>query len=145
MAPFFRWIAMLGVISIGSFYFVYSGWALDVYRNDISRISLLIYAMFIYFTLRNGIDTYCLCKEKECSIKRSNLAWFISNYFVSLGFLGTLIGFMMMLQIDETISVRTIIRGIRVYGSTAVYTSIIGLICWITVQIQNYNTDSCRD
>lgn len=146
MTPFFRWIIMFGVISIGSYWYITSGWALEVYKNDISRISLLIYAVFAYFTFRNGLDTYRIWKHKKCDHKkRSDLAWFVSNYLVSLGFLGTLVGFCLMLQIDETLSTRIIIRGIRVYGSTAVYTSIIGLVCWIAIQVQNYNTDACID
>ena len=116
--------------------------------GDITKISFVIFAVFSLFSCLVGRETYRLYKGKEPDLRRINLGWFMSNQLLTLGLLGTVIGFIYMLSttfsgIDpsKALSMKTALVNMSVGMSTALYTTASGLVCSLLLKIQLMNID----
>ena len=147
MIPFLRWWIMFVCFTIIGFVFVYSGWAYRVWFGDVTKISFLIYGLFIYFSIRTGIDMHRIRIQHEgCSLfidfkKRNDLSWFASDAFLTLGLIGTLFGLIFIAPIDITKSKADIIGALGTGWGTALYTTISGLVCRLLLRVQLYNLE----
>lgn len=151
--PWLRWWLFLSVTILSFFAFVYSGVCSEVYHADITKISFLIYLLFFVFTLRIGADTYRLCGP-DCSFerysKRNEMGWFVSDLLLTLGMIGTVVGFIYMLsttfqQLDPSniASMKGMIGKMGTGMGTALYTTASGLICSMLLRVQLYNMNQC--
>jgi len=147
--PWLRWWLMVVLISIMGWLSVHVGIIGDIVESDITYISFLIIAMFIYFTIQTGILTYQASIETESYYiyrEKSDIGWFVVGIMPVLGMLGTVIGFIYMLlscfqtaDIGNIAKLPMMISKMSVGMGTALYTTATGLICGLLLRIQLYN------
>jgi hypothetical protein len=78
-------------------------------------------------------------KEKRDALtKKLTIGWFAAEHFMTLGLLGTCIGFCMMLvtSLVTTKDVAVIIGELTVAAGTALYTTLAGIVASLFLQVQ---------
>jgi hypothetical protein len=148
-----RWWLFFAVASLGTVALYLSGVIQKVNQADVTKISFLIYAVFAVFTMRAGVDTYHLCKENKVTerhiskyYKKSDIGWFVSDTLLTLGMIGTVAGFIYMLDTSfskmdpqNVVSMQGVLAKMGVGMSTALYTTAAGLVCSLLLKLQMYN------
>ena len=147
-AHYLYWWIMFCIICLGSAALYVTGIFGKVNEADVTKLSYLIYAIFVFFTIRTGFYTYHVGKDMSpdyCSQKQE-IAWFVAGNLLKLGMLGTILGFIYMLgisfsEIDPSnmIRMRVALKTMGVGISTALYTTAAGLICGLGLEIQLFN------
>lgn len=145
-----RWWLLFVLMILGTVTLSLSGTFGMVNQADITKISFLIYAIFGYFTIQAGIDSYLVCKKKQVEkiTQRCKTGWFVSNILMTFGMIGTVIGFIYMLTTcfteitpNDIASMRGLIKEMSIGMGTALYTTAAGLICSLLLKIQLFNLD----
>jgi len=148
---FLRWwlfACLTGLVTVVANYF---GFFQELHTNDATKISFFIIIIYIFSTLYVGKLTYNQTKNKN--IKSGlNTSWFISEILLSLGMIGTVAGFILMLgdtfgSIDTTNqnSLKDALSNMALGMSTALYTTLVGLILSQALKIQLVNLESGED
>ena len=117
-----------------------------LYREDITRIGFIILTILVLTTLWLGKKVYSL-KSKwagvEEAIEQFSSGWFIAESCLVLGLIGTVTGFILMLgtaftELDVTniTSVQNALVKMSLGMSTALYTTLVGLISSLIIKIQ---------
>ena len=117
-----------------------------LYREDTTRIGFVILGILLLTTLWVGKKTYSLKKNWEGAdeaIKEFSSGWFIAESCLVLGLIGTVTGFILMLgtaftELDVTniTSVQGALVKMSLGMSTALYTTLVGLISSLAIKIQ---------
>lgn len=163
---FLRWVLLVSVVFVAAVtLYAYGGFA-AVYRMDASRISFVIMAVFAGMTVWCGILTWKLDElfmnakelpknlfqnELQDIANKSNHVWFAVALCQSLGLLGTIWGFMMILpdfqglQSGNQESIQKLIEQISYGMSTAFLTTLVGLICSIILGLQHHQVVNSID
>ena len=125
----------------------YFGWIDEIYAKDTTKLSFVILALFIAASLHVGWATYK--KSKNHSVRAAaNVGWFLSETMLTLGMIGTVAGFIFMLgssfeNIDtsNTESLKSALNAMALGMSTALYTTLVGLICSQILKVQLVNLE----
>ena len=125
----------------------YFGWIDEIYAKDTTKISFAILLLFIVSSLHVGWATYK--KSKNQSVRSmANVGWFLSETMLTLGMIGTVAGFIFMLgssfeNIDtsDTESLKAALSAMALGMSTALYTTLVGLICSQILKVQLVNLE----
>ena len=116
-----------------------------LYYNDVTKLSVLMVAILLWQScsclheIRNQCEPF---PNDEVTDKVLERGWFLSDVLLSLGMLGTVIGFIAMLtgfvDIDfaDAESVQGLIAQLGYGMSTALTTTLVGLISSIVLKIQ---------
>ena len=117
-----------------------------LYREDTTRIGFFILGILLLTTLWVGKKTYSLKKTWEGADEALNefsSGWFIAESCLVLGLIGTVTGFILMLgtaftELDVTniTSVQGALVKMSLGMSTALYTTLVGLISSLAIKIQ---------
>ena len=117
-----------------------------LYREDPTRIGFLILGILILTTLWIGKRIHSLKKNWhgiEDAIKCLSPGWFVAESCLVLGLIGTVTGFILMLgtaftELDVTniVSVQGALVKMSLGMSTALYTTLVGLISSLVIKIQ---------
>ena len=117
-----------------------------LYREDTTRIGFFIIGILLLTTLWLGKKTYSLKNNWEGSEKavdEFSSGWFIAESCLVLGLIGTVTGFILMLgtaftELDVTniTSVQGALVKMSLGMSTALYTTLVGLISSLAIKIQ---------
>ena len=117
-----------------------------LYREDTTRIGFFILGILLLTTLWVGKKTYSLKGNWEGpdeAIKEFSSGWFIAESCLVLGLIGTVTGFILMLgtaftELDVTniTSVQGALVKMSLGMSTALYTTLVGLISSLAIKIQ---------
>jgi len=148
-----RWWLFFAVASLGTVALYLSGVIQKVNQADFTKISFLIYAVFAIFTVRTGIQTYRLSMEDKVTnqhiaiyYKKSDIGWFVSDMLLTLGMIGTVAGFIYMLDTSfsemdpqNVISMQGVLAKMGAGMSTALYTTAAGLVCSLLLKLQLFN------
>jgi|GEM_PF-681899 len=148
-----RWWLFFAVASLGTVALSLSGVIQKVNQADFTKISFLIYAVFAIFTIRTGIETYRLSRENKITkrhiaryYKKSDIGWFVSDMLLTLGMIGTVAGFIYMLDSSfsdmdpqNAISMQGVLAKMGAGMSTALYTTAAGLVCSLLLKLQLFN------
>ena len=138
------WLTMcaLGVL----IYFSYAnGWLFPLYEKDATMITYLITMVFGATTLSLGYKSF-FRKRFDNEIE-----WFVSDAVLTLGMIGTIIGFMIMLigtfdsvQFTDVESIRAVLSSMSRGLYTALSTTLLGLISSVILKIQlvTYNASN---
>jgi len=140
-SKFLRWLIVFSLIWIGVFFAFVTGLVDQVNRADVTKLSFVIFGLFLYYTILIG---FSVCEDKKIPNLYQNCS-FISNIFLSVGMLGTVIGFIYMLSISfgdlgmtDTTSMRMALQTMGKGMGTALYTTAAGLTCNLLLRLQLY-------
>ena len=117
------------------------GWWHALYDADLTKISLFILTIFLFTTLTTG---YMSSKPSDLKTRHlGNYVWFGSEAMITLGMIGTVAGFLLMLgsafadlDVKDISNVQSAIADMAVGMSTALSTTLVGLICSIITKAQ---------
>ena len=108
------------------------GFLQQLYRADITKLSWIIIGLFFLLNIRLGYQLHTNRKTGN------NFDWLMSETMISLGMVGTVVGFIYMLStvfldinLDDIRSVQDSLGVMATGMGTALWTTLIGLICSI--------------
>ena len=132
-----------------------------LWEKDATKLSFVLLALFAVMSGWCGYKTWRLSvfidskKTEPYLIEKiehlMEVGWFTSDLCLSIGIMGTVIGFIMMLggfaniDINHMATVQGLIKGLGVGMSTALYTTLKGLICSALLKIQYFNLSQAID
>jgi len=119
------------------------GYLHQLYDADITKLSWIIIGLFFLLNIRLGFQLHTNRRTGN------NFDWLMSETMISLGMVGTVVGFIYMLStiftdinLDDIRSVQDSL-GIMATGmGTALWTTLIGLICSILYKTQLVLTET---
>jgi hypothetical protein len=137
-STFIKWLTITVPTFVGALICGKYGLYEHVYQFDKSFLSFTIIGLFIATSLYIGKMSFNLQR------KGIELCWLISEQCLTLGMIGTVIGFLMMLGDMNilTSDVEAISRFLAKFSigfGTALYTTIVGLICSSLLKLQLFN------
>jgi hypothetical protein len=143
---FTKWFLLNAVVLTGVFFAETQGAISLIVKNDISRISIVIMALYVIISamvgrlcyLSDKINLKNKEKAKDYLAKRSEIGWFAAEHFFSLGLLGTVFGLCVATatNLDENAQVSAIVAGLKTGLNTAFYTTICGIVFSLPLQVQ---------
>ena len=158
---FLRWWLFITTVIAAIGYMAFQGTFVTVWQNDATKLSFLLLGLFIIMSGWCGYKTWTLSKfidegqdEPHLTDRIERLmevGWFTSDLCLTIGMVGTVIGFIMMLSgfatvnIAEVQTVQLLIKELGVGMSTALYTTLTGLICGALLKIQYFNLNQAID
>ena len=122
------------------------GFFQHLYREDTTRIGFFILGLLLLTTLWLGKKVYSfknIWVGGEEAIESVSPGWFLAETCLVLGLIGTVTGFILMLgtaftELDVTniVSVQGALVKMSLGMSTALYTTLVGLISSLAIKIQ---------
>jgi len=137
-----KWWAMFCSSIVMLFLCWQFGFLTTLYNTDVTYISWLITGLYIVLSLRAGwkIHMFDITNDKQSS---SRPEWYMSEMLLSLGMVGTVIGFIYMLStmftdinVQDINSVQYALGQMATGMGTALWTTLTGLICSILLKLQ---------
>jgi len=150
-SPFLRWWLIFVSLCLGSIAAYYFDLFQLVHESDFTKISFLIYFLFVIYTVFIGSITQkagkILKKEEfEVLCRKNEHGWFVADILLSLGMIGTVVGFIFMLSTsfsgmsaDNVKSLQAALSNMGAGMSTALYTTAAGLVCSLGLKLQLFN------
>ena len=123
----------------------------SIYLNDITKISVLIALIFLWQSVVCIKEVVCQLheiKSNSCSDAQIERGWLWSDIVLSLGMIGTVIGFMFMLagfvdvDFSDFDSVQGLIMKLSAGMSTSLSTTLVGLISSVILKIQFFGLEN---
>jgi len=152
---FLRWVLMFALILLGTFTALMTGTISEVNDLDFTKLSFVIFILFIICTVYTGGITFKICRNSDKitndEIKtfehRNGISWFMAEAMFTLGMIGTVAGFIAVLSSNFTginpndvTTTKTALAGMSRGMGTALYTTLSGLICSLILRFQAFNT-----
>lgn len=148
---FLRWwlfFCLSILVATVSYYF---GFFHELYEKDATKLSFVIISVYVLSSMYVGKLTLDQRNEKNYTTGL-NVSWFTSEALLSLGMIGTVAGFILMLgdsfdTIDTTNpeSLKEALSSMALGMSTALYTTLVGLVLSQALKIQLVNLESGED
>jgi len=150
MQSLLKWWLFVCVTLIGAFMAFYFDIHKHLYTSDQTKISLLILFIFVCSSIWIGNKTYSVAIKQEST--SSEVGWFIAETCLALGMVGTIIGFLLLLgttfsniNVSDVTTLQRALSDMALGMSTALYTTLIGLICSILIKVQLMNMEVVID
>ena len=145
MKALLRWWLIFCMSILAGGVAVYFDLHVDLYEGDQTKISFLILSIFVLTSTWIGWCT----KKSEFQIQNIDVGWFVAEACLALGMIGTVTGFLLMLSgafadidLANTSTIQTALTKMALGMSTALYTTLVGLICSLTLKIQLVNVEN---
>jgi hypothetical protein len=139
-APLLKWWIQFTASAFGAAIAWHLGWWDALWYADVTKISIAILAIFVFATILTG---YISKNDSERNRHYGNYVWFASEAMITLGMIGTVSGFLLMLNsafsdldVKDVANVQEAIADMAVGMSTALSTTLIGLICSVLTKLQ---------
>ena len=137
-----KWWIQTAIIVFSAFMINQYGWWEFLYNADMTKISFVIIGVFLISSLSIGFIS--LKSTNWDHIDRlTNYVWFGSEVMVTLGMIGTVAGFLIMLNtaftdldVNNIKNVQEAISNMAIGMSTALVTTLVGLVCATIIKIQ---------
>jgi len=137
-----KWWIQTAIIVFSGFMIHQYGWWEFLYNADMTNISFVIIVVFLISSLSIGFIS--LRSTNWDHIDRlTNYVWFGSEVMVTLGMIGTVAGFLIMLNtaftgldVNDIKNVQEAISDMAIGMSTALVTTLVGLVCSTIIKIQ---------
>ncbi len=136
-------------------YLVVQGSFQVLWDQDTTKLSFVLLAIFSAMSGWCGYKTWTLSnfldndQTEDYLVEKiehlMEVGWFTSDLCLSIGMMGTVIGFIMMLSgfasvdVENMTTVQDLIKGLGSGMSTALYTTLTDLICSALLKIQYFN------
>lgn len=142
---FLQWHLIFTLACVVSIMLYHCGMANEIWQKDASMISYAIYAIFVGCSIFCGRLSFNICKKPAYAsiyINKAEIGWFFSELCLTLGMIGTIVGFIMMLSGFNTLDIQNIstVQGLLsqlgLSMATALYTTIVGLVCGSVLKLQ---------
>lgn len=147
MSTLLRWwlIYCLSIVSLIVAY--YLGFVNELLNKDVTYLSFVIIGIYLISSLYIGYTSYR--KDKKKSTTRGlQLGYYIFDLLPILGLVGTVIGFIFMfgdsfiaIDISNTQTVKDALIAMAVGISTALYTTLVGMIFSEVIKLQLINIE----
>lgn len=136
-----KWWIQVSCIVFGSVVAYQLGWWHALWDADITKISIGILGVFVVTMLLTGYLSKNYQDKKSQAL--GNYVWFASEAMITLGMIGTVAGFLLMLgsafsnlDVTNIANVQAAIADMAIGMSTALSTTLVGLICSILTKAQ---------
>ena len=145
--PFLRWWLFICTLAT-TLTIAFSKFDLfeKMYDADISKLSLVILTLFAGTTAYIGFHTYRFCNGLRPTSQQLKVTWFLTESMTTIGMIGTLIGFLVMLattfanlDVTNIESIQDAIGFMAVGMSTALVTTLVGMIAGLLLRLQLVN------
>ena len=143
---FFRWWLFICLLSIGAYFGIHFDIFSTIFNTDKTYLSSVILLLFTGSTLLTGYRTWLFNYRKTYT--DTKLGWFCGEVMFALGMIGTLIGFVLVfgdalahIDLEDQANKAKIIADMGIGISTAIYTTLAGLVCTILLWIQLINLE----
>ena len=166
---FLKWWLFISVV-VGGFTILYQNNVFNmIWAADITKLSFFIIGLFWLMSLWCGIQTWKANSLFNLQRRRSSkmmidfrvdksfevnklkraaeIGWFASDFSLSVGMIGTVIGFIIMLSgfggvnLDDIQNIKDLFKELSFGMSIALYTTLTGLVCGSLLKIQFFNLD----
>jgi hypothetical protein len=156
--PFLRWLLVTTLSSVAMVILWQAGVLGEIWSVDSSYLSAVTLAFFWVVTIICGHATWRACdaglwwntaydrrRELFDLRGREELGWFGSEMCLVLGMMGTIVGFIMMLSgfnaldLSNVQTIQGLLSDLGKSMGTALYTTIVGLVCGSILKIQCFN------
>jgi len=142
MKALLRWWLIFCLTILAGGIAVYFDIHKELYHADQTKISFLILTIFVLTSLWIGWVT----KMQDRTVE---IGWFIAEACLALGMIGTVTGFLLMLNgafaeidLSNPTTIQTSLTKMALGMSTALYTTLTGLICSLALKIQLVNVEN---
>ena len=158
---FLKWWLFITIIVVGFIFAASQGFVETIWKADSTKLSFLLLIIFLKMSAWCGYKTWTLSRfidekkqEKHIVEKIEHLievGWFTSDLCLTIGMIGTVVGFIMMLSGFTTVdtsdikTVQDLIKTLGVGMSMALYTTLMGLICSAGLKVQYFNLSQAID
>jgi len=143
---FFRWWLFICLLSIGAYFGIHFDIFSTIFNTDKTYLSSVILLLFTGSTLLTGYRTWLFNYRKTYT--DTKVGWFCGEVMFALGMIGTLIGFVLVfgdalahVDLENQANKVKIIADMGIGISTAIYTTLAGLVCTILLWIQLINLE----
>ena len=140
---FLHWMLFVWLVLIGGVISVSLGWMGRVLNGDPTHITLVTLAVFVSTTLYLGRLSWKLTNGESAKIVAQKLStgWFASSACVTLGLLGTVVGYFLMMQgvpgTGEDVAGQ-LVQQIRAGMGTVLINTIVGGVCGLLIEVQSH-------
>ena len=148
--PVVLWFLGFFCVSCGIELSYYYGVLQHIYNSDITKITSLICIIFAWQSSVCGISLWNVLQRnnhQDIGQKRVESGWLWSDVVLSLGMIGTVIGFMVMLtgfsgvDFSNTDAIQGLISQIGYGMSTSLSTTLVGLIASVILKLQFFTLE----
>jgi hypothetical protein len=122
----------------------------QLWINDQTKLSFIILAIWVVSTL--SIGYWHLSRNKSRVSYMTKIGWFLSETCMAIGMIGTVVGFLLMLgsafgniNVGDTASLQSALKSMALGMSTALYTTLVGLVCGLYIKSQLVNLEHSLD
>jgi len=151
MIAFLRWWLLVCLMIIGTVTIKQFGLFSALYEADISKLSFLIIFIFTITSAYIGHITYRLYKGMSISESEVTVCWFFADECQTIGLIGTVIGFLVMLglafvnlNVEDTASIQASIVLMTLGMSSALTTTLVGMAASILLKLQLININDSQ-
>ena len=147
MRSVLKWWLIFCLIILGLGTCLYFDVHKSLYESDITRLSYLILIIFGCTSIWIGTKTYKVGILQDYE-QKSDVGWFVSESCLALGMVGTVTGFLIMLgtafanvDVSNAITLQNALSDMAIGMSTALWTTLVGLICSLIIKVQLVNLE----
>jgi len=142
MSAFLKWWLLITLTVVGLSIAAYFNFIQFLYAHDLTKLSVAILALF---AATSSVIGYKIWKERDVKKKKYgyDVEWFVSEMMISLGMIGTVIGFIYMLysvfsslNIADTLAVQQSLGKMAQGMGTALLTTLVGLVSSVLIKSQ---------
>ena len=142
-----KWCLIICLTMLGIGICVYFNLHINLYESDITKISFLILLVFAVTSIWIGNKTYLVDRLEDYN-QRADVGWFVAESCLALGMVGTVTGFLIMLgtafsniDVSNSATLQRALSDMAMGMSTALYTTLIGLVCSLIIKVQLVNLE----
>ncbi len=153
---FLQWWFVFTLILLGILVAASLGAFQAIYTYDFTKLSFVILAIFGVMSFVCGVTTYVTSRhieQKEIDPEKlhqirafEEAGWFASDICLTIGMIGTVVGFIFMLlgsfqgiDAGDTAAIQKTLGQLASGMSTALFTTLVGLVSSVLLKLQFFN------
>jgi len=145
MTSLLKWWLISCLTMLGLGVSVYFDVHTHLYNSDVTRLSYLILFIFVCTSIWIGNKTYRVYAWEDYD-QSADVGWFVAESCLAIGMVGTVTGFLLMLgtafkdlDVTNVVSLQDALINMALGMSTALYTTLTGLVCSLIIKVQLIN------